>query len=196
MFYTMNHFKKNVSALLCTLALVSCEQNNYEPEEVTPPLTQVTEETISLKNGTQLLFKQIDDGDLQGTFILEESSCSSCSELQKLSELLGRDFNTKEAFWAYSTPKTQIPAFLEIKKSDFEQPQGWARNLSLDLPIGNEGTPSRVMACKNSNFTSSIAGGFLGNPEFVALDKTPTNYTGFVNDCASVPASYCSKGPR
>lgn len=200
--------KLPTSIWMCSfiLLLISCEKTEIQ-ESKNDNLKQTSEISdfkakINLSNGNIIRFHKIDDGELQGAFILEESDCNECSVLNNLSRIKGKEISEKEAFWALSEPGTEIPSFLQIKKDAITaknnelQEQGWARNVALDLPLGNEGIPRRVIACNNSDFTSSIAYGFLGTPEFVELDKTPNNYNGFVNDCASVPASYCSKGPR
>ncbi|MHA7055685.1 hypothetical protein ACWGOQ_0000590 [Aquimarina sp. M1] len=188
------------------LLLISCEKTDIQESRIKnqEQLSKVsdTEAKITLSNGNIIRFHQIDDGELQGAFILEESDCNECSVLNNITQIAGKQLSEQEAFWALSEAGTEVPAFLKLKKEEFTsknnglQEQGWARNVALDLPIGSEGTPRRVIACKNSDFTSSIAYGFLGTPEFVALDKTPNNYNGFVNDCANIPASYCNKGPR
>ncbi|AXT51755.1 hypothetical protein D1818_13215 [Aquimarina sp. BL5] len=188
------------------LLLFSCEKADVN-ESKTNSLEQHSKISdskakITLSNGNIVRFQKIDDGELKGTFILEESDCNECSVLENITKLAGKEVSEQEVFWALSEPGTQVPSFLKIKhgetlaKNSELQEQGWARDVAVDFPIGNEGNPTRVIACKNSDFTSSIAYGFLGTPEFVALDKTPNNYFGFINDCASIPASYCNKGPR
>ncbi|WP_378180778.1 hypothetical protein [Aquimarina sp. SS2-1] len=188
------------------LLLISCEKTDIHESKInnSEQLTKTsdTEAKITLSNGNTIRFHKIDDGELKGAFILEESDCNECSVLNNITKIAGKELSEQEAFWALSEPGTEIPTFLQLKNEEIPsknselQQQGWARNVALDLPLGNEGIPRRVIACKNSDFTSSIAYGFLGTPEFVELDKTPNNYNGFVNDCASIPASYCNKGPR
>ncbi len=187
------------------ILLISCEKTEIK-EPTTNSLEQLseisdTEAKIILDNGNIIRFHKIDDGELQGAFIMEESDCSECSVLNTISELTGKEFSEQEAFWALSQPGTRIPSFLKMKNTSIHskniEEQGWARNAGMNFPIEIATPPSRrIVACKNSNFTSSIAGGFLGNPEFVELDKTPNNYQGFVNDCASLSPSACNKGPR
>jgi len=202
----MRNFKISIWIYSFVLLILSCEKTDFNDSK-SNTITQLaditdTEAKITLTNGNIIRFHKINDGELQGAFILEESDCNECSALNNIMKLAGRDLTEQEAFWALSEPGTKIPSFLKIKSGDISSKnqelneQGWARGVTHDLPIGNEGIPSRIIACKNSNFTSSIAHGFLGTPEFVALDKTPKNYVGFSNDCASVPASYCNKGPR
>jgi len=192
--------------LLSVLFLVSCEkidsiETNISDLDSFSEISE-TEAKVTLANGNTIRFHKIDDGELQGTFILEESDCNECSMLNSIAEFSGREISDQEIFWALTEPGTQIPSFLKIPKKDTTvknpklQEQGWARNAALDLPLADEGIPSRIIACKNSDFTSSIAYGFLGTPEFVELDKTPNTYNGFVNDCASIPGFYCNKGPR
>ncbi|WP_299244868.1 hypothetical protein [uncultured Aquimarina sp.] len=202
----MRNLKISLWIYSCIFLLASCEKTDIteSKDNNSEQLSEVssTEAKITLSNGNTIRFHNIDDGQLKGTFILEESDCNECSVLSNINKLAGRELSEQEAFWALSNPGTRVPSFLEINKKDALsknlelQQQGWARDAALDLPIADEGIPRRIIACKNSDFTSSIAYGFLGTPEFVALDKTPNNYNGFVNDCASVPASYCNKGPR
>ena len=197
----MKNFKIKLLTLASILTLISCEQKEYVTDDAEISGIEVKSSTeIKLENGNIIRIQEINDGQLQGTFIMEESDCQSCSTLNNLFEASQKDLNEQEIFWALSEPGTAIPKFLKakevnsgIKKSSVSQ--GWARNLTTDLPIGTS-IVTRTVACNNSDFTSSIAGGFLGNPEFVALDKTPSNYAGFVNDCAGLPNSYCNKGTR
>ncbi|MDH7447418.1 hypothetical protein [Aquimarina sp. 2201CG14-23] len=202
----MFNLKYKLLTIILLLFIVSCEKTDsiITDSDTKEEISEVSDDEakIVLTNGNIIRFHRINDGDLKGTFLLEESDCQECSVLNNITELAGRELSEQEIFWALSESGTQIPSFLKLKKEDIAsksselQEQGWARGVALDLPITNEGNPTRIVACKNSDFTSSIAYGFLGTPEFVALDKTPNNYNGFVNDCASVPASYCNKGPR
>ncbi|EZH71864.1 hypothetical protein ATO12_05650 [Aquimarina atlantica] len=185
--------------------LISCEKSDHfvEDQDVSSEIEESsdTDAKIILSNGNSIRFHQINDGELQGTFLLEESDCESCSVLNNITKIAGKDISEADIFWALSEPGTVIPSFLKNGNNSFDQKnskqQGWARNVALDLPITIETNPSRtIVACKNSNFTGSIAGGFLGNPEFVALDKTPNNYNGFVDDCANLSPSACNKGTR
>lgn len=53
------------------------------------------------------------------------------------------------------------------------------------------------LACTNSSFTSSIAGGFLSNNPFIRLDKTPNNYNAFQTYCFNpAAAGECWGAPR
>ncbi|WP_299258707.1 hypothetical protein [uncultured Aquimarina sp.] len=202
----MRNLKYSIWLYSFILLLVSCEKTDINESKTTnlEQLSKISDSKarITLSNGNTVRFQKIDDGELKGTFILEESDCDECSVLENITKLTGKELSEEEAFWALSEPGTLIPSFLKIENREISakngelQQQGWARGVTADFPIGNEGNPSRIIACKNSNFTSSIAYGFLGIPEFIALDKTPNNYFGFINDCASIPASYCNKGPR
>ncbi|WP_299433394.1 hypothetical protein [uncultured Aquimarina sp.] len=202
----MKKFKISIWMYSFAILLFACEKTDFDESKSNSPeqLSKIsdTEAKITLANGNIVRFHKIDDGELQGTFIMEESDCNECSILNNITEIAGRELSDQEAFWALSQPGTKVPSFLERKKEDISskknelQQQGWAREIASDFPITDEGIPTRVIACKNQDFTSSIAYGFLGTPEFIALDKTPDNYFGFVNDCASVPGSYCNKGPR
>ncbi|GAA4110820.1 hypothetical protein GCM10022393_08120 [Aquimarina addita] len=198
--------KLKISIWLSMLCItISCEKtdNLSIASDSIKEISKITdaEATIILENGNSIRFHEIDDGALQGFFLLEESDCGTCSALNTISESSGTPLSGEEIFWALSEPGTIVPSFLETK-SDIANAkstalaQGWAREVTSDFPILGEEIPSRTLACKNSNFTSSIAGGFLGNPEFVALDKTPNTYKGFINDCANLTPSACNKGPR
>ncbi len=202
----MKILKINLMIMIGLFSFISCEKTEQTEIEATiaDELVEIsdTEANVVLSNGNKIRFHQIDDGEFNGVFILEESDCDQCSILNNITDLADKELSEEEIFWALSEPGTPIPSFLASKntianaKNNALQSQGWARSIAVDFPIGIDPNPRRVIACKNRNFTSSIAYGFLGKPEFVALDKTPNTYNGFVNDCASVPASYCNKGPR
>ncbi|MDY8137048.1 hypothetical protein [Aquimarina sp. 2201CG5-10] len=195
----ISNFKTFVFMIFCGFFIISCEKTEYSSPEDAIIDQQASDNKVEviLENGNKISFQTINDGELKGTFLLEESDCEQCSFLTNIGELI-EDPTAQEIFWAISKPDTPIPSFLRLKdKSVFKtkKAQGWARSISRDFPIGTGGS-SRIVACTNSKFTSSIAGGFLGTPEFIALDKTPNNYDGFVNDCASLTPSACNKGPR
>ncbi|TPN87699.1 hypothetical protein [Aquimarina algicola] len=198
----MFKLKINYIFFLVICFMVSCDKNEaiIDTENIAEINEISNQETkILLDNGNSIRFQQIDDGELKGTFILEESTCEDCSVLNNITEMNGKELSTEEIFWALSKPGANVPEFLKtnLSKKSITKEQGWARETVLTFPNRIEITPIRaVVACKNSNFTSSIAGGFLGEPEFVALDKTPNNYNGFVNDCASLTPSACNKGPK
>lgn len=182
------------------LFLISCEKTDYSEveEESIKEISEVSdiETKVTLSNGNTIRFHQIDDGEVKGTFLLEESECGECSVLNEINELAGKELSEEEVFWALSESGSPVPSFLKTENEDLQQ-QGWAREIAVKFTIGDfEKNPTRKVACNNENFTSSIAGGFLGDPEFVALDKTPNTYNGFVNDCANLNQSMCSKGPR
>jgi len=196
----ISNFKTYVCIIFCSLFIISCEKTEY-PTDSTILDQEISENKaeVILENGNKISFHNIEDGELKGTFLLEESDCNECSVLANINEM-NDNISEEEIFWALSEPGTPVPSFLTIKNKNTlnktSESQGWARNAAINLPIGIAGNPRRTIACKNSSFTNSIAGGFLGTPEFVALDKTPNNYQGFVNDCASLSPSACNKGTR
>ena len=197
----MKNKKIKVFIFAVMSVLISCQKSDLETTE--PLDTQEVVENaakITLDNGNSIYFQEINDGHLSGTFIMEESDCESCGTLNALTQEFGGDLSEREVFWALSEPGTPIPAFIDTPtnekstKSQFSQPQGWARTTQRAInPIF---VAQPTIACNNNNFTGSIAGGFLGEPDFVRLDKTPANYSAFKNDCSNVPASYCENGSR
>ncbi|WP_271769308.1 hypothetical protein [Aquimarina algiphila] len=190
---------KIINIIFIVFSLLSCEQTDLLTYEAIQQSTE-KEKSISLilENQNKLSFINYDDNEV---FILEESDCSNCSALDNLASLSKKDWSEAEIFWALSKTGQRVPAFLQTGQNvgkTFAKPQGWARDqvqTSINKGIENPG-PSTVVACKNSEFTSSIAGGFLGNPEFVRLDKKPINYASFKNDCSNLSDAMCQKGKR
>ncbi len=200
----MNHTK--IAFLICfvLLTLCSCEKNEIDtpPEFTTSQNTSGSSENfakITLNDGNEISFYSIDDKQLSGVFLLEESDCGECSALDNLSKVSENKLSGQEIFWALSEPGTHVPHFLKEtsnntkSKNGTSLAQGWGRNTEKISPIIIGTLP---IACNNSYFTNSIADGFIGTPEFVRLDKTPANYSAFKNDCANLAPSACNNGPR
>ncbi len=198
----MKNTKISVLIFSVMLVLISCQKsdlNSLEPvdtKEVSEDVAKVT-----LDNGNAIYFQEINDGEITGTFIMEESDCESCATLNTLKQEFGDDMSQKDIFWALSKPGTSLPAFLGKVAKDgsdkkaFVEPQGWAREMA-QRSITPVFVSQPTVACNNNNFKGSIAGGFLGEPDFIRLDKTPGTYSAFKNDCNNVPSSYCTKGTR
>lgn len=144
--------------------------------------------TISLENGNELYFYAVEKGNV---FIVESQSCENCSALSTFESLSrGQDYSALDLFWAFSLPGTATPPELS---SSFKQVnvtnQGWARSKvkesTSDISITSRNTD---IACQNRSFTSSIAGGFLGQgPDFVGLDVRPSDDNRFTK----YPVSTC-----
>lgn len=152
---------------------------------------------LDLKNGNTLHFYGQEEG-VKGVLVLEEGDCSGCSALADLASITGKDLNPMEIFWALSAPQTKIPMALHRlfpKQKSNTKSQGWAINLINSTP--NTAGKMADLACNNASFQSSIAGGFLGTPEYVRLDKRPNNYSAFKNDCFNPAANgQCWGNPR
>ncbi len=201
----MYYVKISFCLILMSFFLISCEKT--ENNQLAPNISEErfqnneNEAIVTLNNGNKVYFKRIDDGELKGTFLLEESNCKGCSALTALTEMTDKEISEEEIFWALSAAGTPVPSFLETQNNKTVaihgnlQEQGWGRELTKSIVITDEAGVGDL-ACNNSSFTGSIAGGFLGNPEFVVLDKTPNSYNGFINDCASLSPSACNKGTR
>ncbi|MEW7279426.1 hypothetical protein ABW636_12600 [Aquimarina sp. 2201CG1-2-11] len=198
----MKNTKIKVLIFTMVSVLISCQKTDLDATE--PLDTQEVSEDvakITLDNGNSIYFQEINDEHLTGTFIMEESDCESCGTLNALTQEFGGDLSEREIFWALSEPGAAIPNFLDTPtkqkstESRFSEPQGWART-TTQRTISPIFVAQPTVACNNNNFTSSIAGGFLGAPDFIRLDKTPGNYNAFKNDCSNVPASYCENGTR
>lgn len=155
---------------------------------------------IDLDNGNQLHFYG-QEGEASGVFILEEGDCSGCSALSDLQSLTGKELNAYDVFWALSKPGKTVPNVLEKEKPKSHSrnalAQGWARE-KLTLKTDNSQAKMGTVACNNTSFQNSIAGGsFLGGaPNFVRLDKTPDNYSAFKNDCFAPGNGQCWGNPR
>ncbi len=197
----MKNLKINVLVFAMMLCLMSCEKGDVESLEPTIS-TETTNlsndvEKITFDNGTQVSFYKIDDGELKGVFLLEEADCGDCSAVNAASILAKKELTEQEMFWALSKPGTVVPDFLKAinsEKSANIKPQGWGRDAINKLsPMEQRGA---TIACNNNSFTSSIAYGFIGNPEFIRLDKTPNNYGPFVNDCANLGPVGCDNGQK
>lgn len=167
--------------------LINLKQNEQLPSLV----------DIDLENGNQLHFYAQEE-EIEGVLILEEGDCSGCSALSDLESVAGGELNPKEIFLALSKSGTPVPKiFDKLYTSDnaARTKQGWMRSklTSVNKNNGNKAT----VACNNTSFQSSIAGGFLGNPNYVRLDKKPNNYSGFVSDCFNPAANgQCWGNPR
>ncbi|MBG6131307.1 hypothetical protein IWQ47_002824 [Aquimarina sp. EL_43] len=188
----------DIILVLVILGFLSCEKADVIKEDVEQQsLEEDQNVSITLENENKISFfkHEIDE-----VFILEESNCSNCSVLENIIAITGKELSEAEIFWALSKPEDVVPAFLQMNRvlsKTSSKPQGWARNKVQKYTKGFENpTPSPVIACKNSNFTSAIAGGFLGNPEFVKLDKKPLTYSNFTNDCNNLSDDMCQKGKR
>ncbi len=197
----MKNLKINLLVFAMTLFFISCEKEDVisaEPSISTEVLNASSEvEKITFDNGTQVSFYKIDDGNMKGVFLLEEADCGDCSAVNAVSILAKKELTEQEMFWALSNPGTIVPEFLkEINntKSAMIKPQGWGRNAINKLSDTEQ--KMATIACNNNSFTSSIAYGFIGNPEFIRLDKTPNNYAPFVNDCANLGPVGCDNGQK
>ncbi len=196
----MKNLKIIMLSCLALVFITSCEKTEVESQEFNTN-EELLENSknhakITMKDGTQISFYKVNDGDLQGVFLMEETDCGECSPLNAISNLVEKELSEQEIFWALSEPGTAIPEFLEIPKQKASniQAQGWGRNAIKNLsPAVYQ---AATVACNNNSFTSSIAYGFIGTPEFIRLDKTPDNYNSFINDCADLGVWGCEKGPR
>ncbi len=188
------------SIIFTVLSLLACEQTEILTDETIQQSSKNDKRISSLvlENQNKLSFINYDNDDI---FILEETDCASCSVLDNIMSLSKEEWSEAEIFWALSKEGTKVPAFLQLDQKTgktLSKPQGWARNQvqTSDSKGFENPQPSTIVACENSNFTSSIAGGFLGDPEFVRLDKKPINYSAFKDDCSNLSSAMCQKGKR
>ncbi|MEM6830793.1 MAG: hypothetical protein AAF551_09780, partial [Bacteroidota bacterium] len=194
------NYKISLLGVLMILSIMSCDQTDIETQKVFQSNLE-NSTSITLDNGNIIRFQRINDGEIDGTFMVEESDCESCSVLKNLYEVTSEDLTESEVFWALSSPGTPIPTFLQDdvspsgRKSTLSKEQGWgtAESQPFISPII---IARPKIACHNESFTGSIAGGFLGEPDFVRLDKTPDTYGPFIEDCDNVSPLYCTKGER
>lgn len=180
------------------LSLLSCEQPEALTDQVVQGLSEERSISLVLENQNKLSFINYDGDEV---FILEESECSDCSVLDNIISLSKKELSEAEIFWALSKRGEEVPDFLKMDQSaskTVSKEQGWARSqVQNPVKMGFENNESStIVACKNSKFTSGIVGGFLGNPEFIRLDKKPINYSSFKNDCSNLSDAMCQKGKR
>ncbi len=154
---------------------------------------------LELSNGNTLHFYGEESVD-SGILVLENGTCSACSALTDLENLTKKELSPVEIYWALSKPGTVIPALIQEKGGVkiLNKVQGWARNQINKVAINKEeATKAADLACNNASFTSTITGGFNGNPDYVRLDKTPNTYSSFRNDCYNPAANgECWGAPR
>lgn len=105
--------------------------------------------------------------------VIEESDVGG-SALARVESGLGREASPSEIFWALSAPGDEIPKNMKDGQSS-EKAQGWAR----ERP-DRGGLEQVNVACDNTSFQGSIAGGFLSGAPFIRLDKKPATYNAFV----------------
>ncbi|MCG8385419.1 MAG: hypothetical protein MJA30_07755 [Cytophagales bacterium] len=171
----------------------------YERNEQLPTLAD-----LHLRNGNILRFYG-QDSDLPAVLVLEEGECNNCSGLSDVFGLARRELNPLEIFWSLSSRGDEVPRLLyqlyrdESGSDILDLGQGWA---AAKLDPGDSGPtpdPMEEVACNNENFVKSIGDEpfFGGLPNYVALDKTPQNYSSFESDCYNPAASGdCWGAPR
>ncbi len=194
----MNHNKISFLILAILFTLYSCEKNELSDQpELTASIDDIDDMKaaveIKLSTGNIISFYDLNRDGLKGVFIVENGNCSDCSALDNLAQSSKTKLSEQEIFWALSEPRVSVPSFLKTSSNNknHSKPQGWARNITkapTDISVGH------TIACYNQGFTNNINGYSFGEPEFIALDKSPENYSAFANDCNN--SNFCDNGPR
>ncbi len=220
----MKNIKIILSTVVCLLVFGACEPEETTPQQmvsiqedlfdttgtITPQALAIDDRIalttneqlpsladILLANGNTLHFYAQEE-DVSGVLVLEEGACSGCSALADIEAAVGKEVNARDIFWAISTSGTAVPAILDelYPVAKTRQPaQGWMRD-QLTTSVSGVQSKAADVACNNASFQSSIAGGFLGSPEYVRLDKRPNNYNAFKSDCYNVGLGQCWGNPR
>lgn len=154
-----------------------------DAQETPTPFT-----TLDLENGIELEFYDLENNGSSGLMVLEISDCENCSALGIIEDTTA---TVLDYFWAYSRPGTAIPPQFATQntkeEANIKLQQGWARQMLQTNELSS--SKATRIACNNSSFRGSMAGGFLPGSTWVRYDKRPNNYSKFKRDCFNPAAN-------
>jgi hypothetical protein len=188
----LERYSRGLLAILL-LGSAACETNSVT--DVLPPPTTTrdqiadslflhsgsdsTDILLSLRSptGSILRFIELKDGARAGVLVLEEGDPGTLA-LDRIVDAAGGTLNAADLYTSLVEPDradAAIPARLRalVQPSTSARPAGWAREFLATTPPVT--LAANQVACDNSNFTSSIGGGFLANV-FKRLDTGPSHH--------------------
>lgn len=174
-----------------------------EVAEIEANAALTTKINVALENGNELqFFKTGEEATDDDMVVIEVQKCTSCSTsaIELMSKLGKKDVTVRDIYWAYSEPGTSVPVEMQGQAKTIAESniavQGWARSELTRANNTNSANSRSQIACDNSSFRSSIAGGFLDFVTFVRYDRKPI-YNGFPEDCLKPSGfSQCIGGDR